>query len=139
MIKITLDFYLFLDSTKKSYFEKMYKKLLVESGKSSGFVSLLSSIKRENRMWKFICFIAFVVVLILAIGAPMNSIDPITTKNISYISKDVIIEVRIEGAIMPDIEREKMFDEIYKSNKIKGMLVVVNSPGGAAGASEILY
>lgn len=117
----------------------MYKKLLVEKGKSLGFVSLLSSIKKENRMWKFICFIAFVVILILAIGAPMNSIDPITTKNISYISKDIIAEVRIEGGIMPDVEREKMFEEIYKSNKIKGMVIVINSPGGAAGASELLY
>lgn len=118
----------------------MYKKLLTENGKSGGMASLLSSIKRENFKWKVVSFFAIIVALFVLIGGKFNNdIEAIATKNISYLSKDIIAEVRVDGAIMPDIEREIMFEEIYKSTKIKGLLVVINSPGGAPAASEILY
>ena len=117
----------------------MYKKLLDENIKNSGGVNnFIFSLRKEVRFLKVL--ISVLVIFILYTFYNFNEIsEPVTTKQISSIKKDIIAEIRIEDAIFPDLNREKMFDEIYKSNHIKGLLVVINSPGGDPASSEVIY
>jgi protease-4 len=118
----------------------MYKKLLDENIKNSGGINnFIFSLRKEIRFLKLILALLAVFVLYTLFDFSQNSLEPITTKQIPNLKKNIIAEIRIEDAIMPDLKREKMLDEIYKSKHIKGLLVVINSPGGDPASSEVIY
>jgi len=47
--------------------------------------------------------------------------------------------VYIKGGIVEDKDREKVLEEIAEDNKIKALIVHINSPGGSVSGSEQLY
>jgi protease-4 len=119
----------------------MYKKLLNENIKNSGGINnFILSLRREITIWKFASVLLLLaVVFFFQKNFNLFSGDVITTKSIHSLKKDVIAEIRIEDVILPDLNKEKLLDEIFKSQKIKGLLIVINSPGGDPNASEVLY
>ena len=52
---------------------------------------------------------------------------------------DKIAVIRIEGVIMQSDEIVKRIDECTKNNDVKGLLLRVNSPGGAVAPSQEIY
>lgn len=119
----------------------MYKKLLDETNFSGNITNFIISLKKELKRWKLASLLLILVILFLFLGKTFSYLDgePILTKQIKELKKEVIAEVRIDGPILADINRTKMFEEIAKSEKIKGMLIIINSPGGLPNASEIIY
>lgn len=101
----------------------------MEDNKNSAIIYL----KDRLHKWKTIAIIAIVFSSII-------SLKCIFKNNNSSISKDEFIaEVKIEGIIFEDDYRSKILHEIAENNKIKAVIVVINSPGGGIVGSEILY
>ncbi len=118
----------------------MYKNILDENVKNAGGLSnFVISLRKEIRFWKLAFVSLILLTLYLIFGANENSNEPLTTKQIKSLSKNIVGEIRVEGVIIDDIKRDRMLDEIYKSNHVKGLVVVINSGGGSATASEVLY
>jgi protease-4 len=118
----------------------MFKRLLSEGSSNSGnMVNFITSLKRELKLWKLAVLVLAIVILIIFANNYKSNNEPITTKQISHLGKDVIAEIVIDGTIQENVEREKMLDEILKSNKVKGLLVVINTGGGAPNHAEIVY
>ena len=116
----------------------MFKKLFNTGINASGnIINFTANLKREVKLWKLVTL--FVLILMLILFVSKQNDEPITTKQIASLKKDVIAEVLIEGPIMQNFAQEKLLDEIYKSEKIKGLLVTIDSPGGDATQSEIIY
>lgn len=118
----------------------MFKKLLSENASHSGnIVNFIASLKREVRVWKLVVIALILILLFVFAGSYKVTGEPITTKQIQTLKRDVIAEITIDGVVEENKEREKMLDEIMKSNKIKAVLVVINTPGGAPNHAEIVY
>lgn len=125
----------------------MYKKLL---GRAKGEkfsnpgeempVSFIISLKKEIKVWKLLSFLLILSVILLFFIKYMGEENlPITARHIPSLRSNVIAEITIDSVILEDKEREKMLSGILKSDRIKGLLVVINSPGGAPNPSEIIY
>jgi protease-4 len=52
---------------------------------------------------------------------------------------DYIARIDIEGVITTDRARDKMLNEIYENDKVKAVLVYLDTPGGTAIGGEELY
>jgi protease-4 len=59
------------------------------------------------------------------------------TENIHY--NDYLAKIKIEGVIIEDSYRSEILNKILENDKIKGLIVEVDSPGGSIVGSEILY
>lgn len=126
-------------------YNKLFKGISASGDGKSDIFPFFMALRRELKIWKFGVFIlSCVVVLIICMPYfQNNNVDDsdnyITTNQIKYLPHDVIAKISIDSEIIEDKEREKMFEEILKSQKIKGLFVVINSGGGSPNASEILY
>lgn len=117
--------------------ERVYKNGLEGKG---AVLSFILSLKRELKFWKFAVLLLICAVIFLFFNNYSTfEEDIIHTKQIKHLKEDIIAEVSIDSVIFEDKERERMFEELIKSKHIKGLLVVINSPGGSPNASEILY
>jgi protease-4 len=52
---------------------------------------------------------------------------------------DHVARLRIDGVITDDPEREEMLQELAENDRVKAVIVHINSPGGTVAASEAIY
>lgn len=96
-------------------------------------IAVISYMRNKLHKWKNIAILSIIFSVLLVIK--FIFIGP----NISSPNSDFIAEVKIEGVIFEDEFRTKVLNKVANDDKIKAVLVNINSPGGGIVGSEILY
>lgn len=84
-------------------------------------------LRRSRFRWRVVAVLAM-----LAVGAMLL---PKTKPSIN----DHVARYAVDGVIMDDPKRDKTLKKIAENDKIKALLLNIDSPGGSVVASEILY
>lgn len=105
-------------------------------------IKALLSDRKTDRIWRnirFFTWIFIVLVIIILIFAPQNEQYPTTANGKPYVSL-----IRLSGIIMPgtDFSSKKVIPLLVKAfsdTKAKGVILVINSPGGSAVQASIIH
>jgi protease-4 len=95
-------------------------------------------LKQQILNWKVICVILIAAVMTAAklIFVNMKGLPGLSTE---YVVDSYIGSIYIDGMIMDDKKRDESLKKIYNNDKIKALIVYINSPGGTVTGSEELY
>ena len=94
--------------------------------------------RRQSLLWKVIAAVSVTtVVALLVSGAPTN-LGTITGRA-ENIDSDHIARLNIEGIILEDRWRDTLINELKDDPQVQGVVVYINSPGGAVLGGENLY
>ena len=85
----------------------------------------------------FVVIIAtfFIVIILISIGSVMSKFEPGSGR----IDKDSILTMELNGVILDSKRFVSNLHKYSKKDKIKGILIRINSPGGAVGPSQEIY
>jgi protease-4 len=78
----------------------------------------------------------FVIIFLITIGSLISKIEPSISEQIH---KDSILELNLDGIILDGKTFLEDLKKYSQKSKIKGVLVRINSPGGAVGPSQEIY
>ena len=90
-------------------------------------------LKRKISFWRVVAFLAVAIALVAAILAS-RGVQDIVDKTRPHVAR-----VTIQGFIAPDRKLTEMLDKIGNDEHVKGVIVAVDSPGGATTGGEALY
>ena len=91
--------------------------------------------KKQIKKWRNVSIILICFLFILILGNIANS----KRADDDIISGNSIAEIDINGIIAKDDYRDNKIADIIKNDKIKAVILNVDSPGGMVTPSEILY
>ncbi|AVP87382.1 signal peptide peptidase SppA [Candidatus Phycorickettsia trachydisci] len=95
--------------------------------------------KLKQKITYFKIASVILIALMLSLGKSMLS-DKKSFNSIPFLRPSAYIgAVYIDGVIMEDKDREKILEEIAENNKVKALIVHINSGGGSVAGSEQLY
>lgn len=95
-----------------------------------------NNFKKQVSRWRLLAFIAVTILVIsLLSGAPSLK----NIQNINNISSPYIARIAIDNVIYRDMEREEILEDLKNNDKVKAIILNVNSPGGSAVGGETLY
>lgn len=92
--------------------------------------------KKQLAKWKIFVLALIMLVLFFA-NDNLPGADSI--KGGTFPVSDHIASIRISEIILDDLDRIKKLSDIEKNDKIKALIVNINSPGGSVVGSEMLY
>ncbi|KYX00398.1 signal peptide peptidase SppA [Ehrlichia ruminantium] len=92
----------------------------------------IEMLNSKLKLWRTLTFLMVFLMLILS-----NYVDTSSVSN--FLDNEYIAKVNIEGKIETNEEMDKLLKKIAKDTHIKGLILNINSPGGAVTGSEILY
>lgn len=78
----------------------------------------------------------FVIFFLISLGALLGKFDP---RTVSHVGKDSILVLDLDGIIFDAKDFLEDLAKYGKKEEIKGVLVRINSPGGAVGPSQEIY
>ncbi len=87
-------------------------------------------LRRSRRLWRIVAILALAVAVLAALGrfaAPTGA--PV----------DHIARVVIDGTIATSPERLRIFHDLAEDERVKAVVVAINSPGGTTAGGEELY
>lgn len=90
-------------------------------------------LKRKIGFWRILAFLGVAAALIVGL------VESSEIKSWFQRSSPHIARVSISGFIRPDRKFDEMLERIGKSQSVKGVIVTINSPGGATSGGEALY
>ncbi len=90
-------------------------------------------LKRKVGLWRALAFVAAVVALV-AVAARLGGVGDFVDKARPHIAR-----LTIQGVILPDRKLLETIDEITTADAVKGVIVAIDSPGGATSGGEGLY
>lgn len=90
-------------------------------------------LRRKLSFWRVAAFVLLAVVVIAAIGL-IGGRD-----TFSALAPPQIARVTISGFIADDRAQSQLFDRLAKSDGVKGVIVAIDSTGGATAGGEALY
>lgn len=105
---------------------------------SNDTLALILDLKSKIKRWRSAA-ILFVVIALIFISAGVSSKSPKSKRNPLNIAKSCIGRVEISGVITADSHRDKILEKIKDEDKIKALIIDVDSPGGGVAESENLY
>ncbi|MCE1237856.1 MAG: signal peptide peptidase SppA [Hyphomicrobiales bacterium] len=88
-------------------------------------------LKRRLGFWR----IAAIVLAVVAAGAVVARFDLLGGKD----GKAHVARIAVTGLMVPDAKLIEMIDGLAKSDAVKGVVVDIDSPGGATTAGEAVY
>jgi protease-4 len=91
------------------------------------------ALKRRLSVWRVLAVIALVLAVIagLAAGGAL--------KGFSELSQPQVARISIDGFISPDRKLLDLFDQVAKSDAVKGVIIEIDSGGGASVGGEAIY
>lgn len=97
------------------------------------------SIAAKRRLRRSVAF--WRVLAVLALAAAVLALLLTDTAGVSGISKraDHVARVKVSGLITGDEQTLELLEEIGKADRVKAVLVRIDSPGGTTAGSEALY
>lgn len=90
-------------------------------------------IRRKMGFWRIVAIAAVAVLLVWAL------VDVLAGEDGTGRGGDHIAHVTISGAITGDTELLERLDTIAESERVKGVIITMNSPGGTTAGGEALY
>lgn len=90
----------------------------------------LDHLRKKLLRWRSVAILFAALFAISLIGKIFNE---------STNSEDYIARIVVEGIILEDLHRTDILDSIYENEKIKALIVHINSPGGSMVGGEQLY
>jgi protease IV len=99
-------------------------------GVSIGSFIECKNLRRSVRFWRFFCFFVFIVFLVSY---------SLLLKGSFKLSRDNVVLMNINGMIFEDTSRNEALLEIANDDKVKALIVNLNSPGGTVVGGETLY
>jgi protease IV len=87
-------------------------------------------LKSQVRKWR-------ILLIIVLVGFLLTLSSGVAKKSLSF--SPHIARISFEGIILNDSERVKTIKEILENNKIKAVIVSIDSPGGTAVGGEVAY
>lgn len=91
------------------------------------------SLRRKLSFWRVMAFVALAVAIVAAIVLAAGR------DRIAALASPQIARVSISGFITEDRDQLELLDEIAKSPAVKGVIVAIDSTGGATAGGEALY
>ncbi|SNY91728.1 protease-4 [Cohaesibacter sp. ES.047] len=89
--------------------------------------------RRKLSTWRIVAILSLIA---LVVGFGLFAVfDGAEQKQ----SKDHIAKVTFDGVILGETRKIKLLEELAESDKVKGVVVSINSPGGATSGGEALY
>jgi protease IV len=89
-------------------------------------------LKRRLSLWRIgtiLAIVALIVVLASREGEMLNYFG----------GQQQVARVEISGVISDDRDRRKLLSDLEKADKVRGVILVINSPGGTTSGAEALY
>jgi len=100
------------------------------SGDPAHLVPANARLRRSRRLWRVLFFLALLVAVLALVGRfALEGQGP----------GDRIARVTISGTIMTDPARLKVLNELAENDRVKAVIVAINSPGGTTAGGEELY
>ena len=93
--------------------------------------------KTELKKWKIFAIIAILIIAFIAITRILGESSLQASSGAS--SGGYIARINIEGIIMESPERNKRLASLAKDDKVKAVIVHINSTGGSTTGSEMIY
>ena len=90
-------------------------------------------LKRKLGLWRTLAFVLAVVAL-LAVVARLGGVGDLVDKARPHVAR-----LTVQGMMLPDRKLLETVDKLAKSDAVKGVIVSIDSPGGATSAGEGLY
>lgn len=90
-------------------------------------------LKRKIGFWRVLAFLAVAAALIVGL-AESSAIKAYYQRSAPHVAR-----VSISGFIRPDRKFDELLQRIGRSASVKGVIVEINSPGGATSGGEALY
>src|SRR3989339_507036 len=119
-----------------------------ESNFERSLVSELLIERKRDRLWRnirFFIWIAIILILILLYSSLMYSFKkPFDANGQPNTDQSYVALVRLDGEILSDkdLSAEKVIPELNRAfcdKKAKGVILLINSPGGSAVQSSIIH
>lgn len=85
-------------------------------------------VRRRLAFWRILAILSFVAAVVALIPHMQ-----------SKSATDHVARLRIDGVITDDPEREEMLQTLAENDRVKAVIVHINSPGGTIAASEAIY
>ncbi|WP_319530517.1 signal peptide peptidase SppA [uncultured Cohaesibacter sp.] len=89
--------------------------------------------RRKLSTWRLVAILALIA---LVVGFGLMAVFEGTDQ---AHGKDHIAQVTFDGVILGETRKLKLLEELGKSDKVKGVVVAINSPGGATSGGEAIY
>lgn len=89
-------------------------------------------LRRKLTLWRVIAFLAVIIVVAVALM-------PLGKKTSPIFKGAQIARVTVTGFITDDRDETKLLDKLAKDDAVKGVVVAINSTGGATTGGEALY
>lgn len=100
------------------------------SGDPAHLIPANARLRRSRRLWRVLFFVVLVVAILAVAGR-----FAIEQGRVG----DRIARVGILGTITTDPTRLKILDDLAEDDKVKAVIVAINSPGGTTAGGEELY
>jgi protease-4 len=101
------------------------------SGDPAHLIPANSKLRKSRRLWRVLFFVALAVAALAVAGR--FAIDQTTAVG------DRIARIKIDGVITTDPARLKALEDLGEDDKVKAVIVAINSPGGTTAGGEELY
>jgi protease-4 len=85
-------------------------------------------IRRRLAFWRIAAIVAAVIAVVALIPSAENPA-----------LRDHLARIRIDGMILDDPARDATLRRLAETDRVKGVIVQINSPGGTVAASEAIY
>lgn len=92
-----------------------------------------SKLKSQISFWRLICFLIVISIVMITFFIN-NKID-----DIAAIEKPYVARIYIDSVIYEDQDRIDILNDIANDDKVKAVIMRINSPGGTAVGGEELY
>lgn len=89
-------------------------------------------LRRRLSVWR-VAAVALAVVALVAVAASLSGETGLTGL------KDHIARVTVSGVITDDREQQALFDKILKADRVKAIILHIDSPGGTTSGAEALF
>lgn len=89
-------------------------------------------LKRRLSFWRAATVIAVAALAIVAVARNRDALMP-------FVEKPHVERLAIDGVIGDDPERSAALKEVAKNDRVKALIVAINSPGGTVVGSEALF
>ncbi len=86
-------------------------------------------LKRRLFFWRFLAIVGVVAAIAMSVGLWRNGLEPGAR----------LALLEIDGVILEDADRIEAVRGLAKDDRVKGLVVAINSPGGSTYGSETLF
>ena len=89
--------------------------------------------RRKLSVWRIVAILSLIALVVgLGLSATMSNTDLDR-------QRDHVAKITFDGVILGEERKLKLIKQVLKSDSVKGVIVAINSPGGATSGGEAIY